>query len=73
MKSLDEERAAKIEQAANLIEEVITTLDGSRHRCDTCGIDVLRNKDDARKLDNLSGIHERLGRVAGAFRASAKR
>jgi hypothetical protein len=65
----DYHRAEQLEQAASLIRGVVETLDGSRHRCTSCGIDVLRNKDHGRKVDTLSGIVERLDRMIGSFRA----
>jgi hypothetical protein len=68
-RELERWRALQLEHAQGLVREVIDSLDGSRHRCKECGIDVLRNKEEGRRLDTLAGIDERLGRIAGSMRS----
>lgn len=61
-------RADLLDQAWNLIRSAAKTLDGTRSRCQSCGLLKLSDLDDGRKLEQLSGVMEKLQRLSASFR-----
>lgn len=68
----DLHRADMLTRARGLVCSVAETLNGERSRCEACGLDVLSDLDDGRKLEQLSGIAEKLERLAAAFRGRGR-
>lgn len=64
----DNNRADALDEAQDLVLAVLGTLNGTKRRCDACGLSVLEDLDDGRKIEQLRGIAEKLERLIGGFR-----
>lgn len=65
--------ARDLRQAQRLVDGIARTLNGSRERCNHCGVDVLADKHQARQKEQLEGIVQKLTRIIGSFESDAER
>jgi len=64
------EMALRLERLALEVEEIEVQLNDKAHTCPTCGLTVREDFSEHRNREVLSGLRQRLKRIAGSFRAS---